>query len=101
MFPLLAELGYEARRGAESTHVRNFIHEAERPSRNRGGAFGCYRVAKEVLELCAEEALKKKGSKSGHLRDYRFPERKTMAMALKGLVDESELDPKNVLGGSF
>ena len=91
---------FESREGFEDAYVQEMIDESEGEMNQRRTPFtsDVYEVEGGVLEKLAKQYTNKQGSKSGHTRDYRFPDR-SISKVVGKLMPLGEADPNQVLGG--
>ncbi|KAK4612024.1 hypothetical protein CLAFUW4_13263 [Fulvia fulva] len=96
--PAACQVTFESREEFEVTYVQEIIDETEAQINHRRTVKidDVYEVEGEVLQELATRYVYKQGRKSGHARDYRFPDRWEVVSKLMPL---SEVDPKLVLGG--
>ena len=94
--PASCNIRYTTSSAAEEDHLNDLKERIEKAKfHSRPGA--TFQIADgQELKQAAAEYLDRQGAKSGHTRDYRWPERKPLK--LNTLVDESSIDPANVLG---
>lgn len=94
--PLGCEIGYGAREGAEREHVEDLLVQFGKTSRRTHYGLTAWVVEGEVLEQCAAKVVGGQGGKSGHTRDYRWPEKQQVRLG--ALVREEDMDERLVLG---
>ncbi|EME39991.1 hypothetical protein DOTSEDRAFT_74750 [Dothistroma septosporum NZE10] len=103
--PASCNVTFVSREGFEDTYVQEVIDETQAQMARRRHVMNVddvHEVEGRVLEALAKQCMHKQGRKSGHERDYRFPDRSiaTVIGKLMPLTKISDVDPHLVLGGT-
>ena len=89
--PMNCKITFGTEAAAEKEHMLDALRAFSEYSKRK-----CHEMDASEVEECAKDVLARQGCKSGHKRDYRYPER--TAFQLKPLVSKEEMDESIILG---